>query len=342
MEFGPKYTHPTTQAEFVVLPKIPLTSDGSCAVDIYVRMPESRRYVRWLDAGTEFSREHQLKLQAHADSRLYCPTEQWRLRYKKFPKPNSSESSFRKETQELITDLYLHLLREDVLPEKATDQLSKISEIIVNEVFEDLQNYEIQILQTLPNLKNNQSFEAIRALCFVFAMANGYATRSAFMDITASTILMDFALKNSSNRDMAKLFVNQEKLPEGFLAVYQKHPAQSHFVAVDKFKNVTETALQMILNHHELHNGQGFPRRVYTKSLPELVKIAALAVDVYEHWLKSESYDQRKNLRMVLDTIREDHLPATKRRHDPNIIQAVYHYLCLTEPDPKIDQEPSL
>jgi hypothetical protein len=342
MRIAARYPQPGVP-DLLVMPKIPLGAEGTSTVDIYVQLPASRRYVRWLSQGDRLTVEHLERLKVHVDPRLYCPVEQWRMRYKKMPLPEDEGPLYEAQTQELICDLFLNLTREDLLPEKATEQLKEISNMIVYEILVDLEDYEKILLQHTHKFRGEEAHHAIRSLAFLVAMANGHASRSAFMDITAATLLMDYPLIEVSPKEMEQILVDPAGADPHALARYMKHPAAAHFMVLDRFKNVSETTLQMILCHHELHNGHGFPRRMRTAHAPDMVKILSLAVDLYENWRRAEWHGQRKNLRQILDTLREQHIAAADRRHDEVLVKKLYSYLGLkSQATDSENQEPSL
>jgi response regulator RpfG family c-di-GMP phosphodiesterase len=196
----------------------------------------------------------------------------------------------------------------------------------VQEILVDIYDYEKSLSRSIENIHEMESTQAIRSLAFLFSFATGYNKQSHLLDVTAATLLMDLPLVELSERDVMKAILEPAVLSPSLSLHYQKHPAKAHFTAEEKFKKITENTLQMILNHHELHNGKGFPRKTFTKKLPDLAKILSLAVDCYEHWQRAEWKSEKKNLRMVLASLINIEGDENSQRHDLKILKKIHQY----------------
>jgi HD-GYP domain-containing protein (c-di-GMP phosphodiesterase class II) len=87
----------------------------------------------------------------------------------------------------------------------------------------------------------------------------------------------------------------------------------------------------MVLNHHEFHNGNGFPRGVRTKPMTDLVKIVALAVDTFETMKKAELNKKNTSLAIALKQVAELNLEVHKRRHQTNLVSKIMSHLGVSD-----------
>lgn len=321
---------PSDQQKFlkvVVMANVPKDEAGNCLVDIYVRMPSADKYVCWVRTGDPFPEEKRQKLLTHPDPRIYCPVDQWNSRHKKVKLKDSIGPKIGDETKEVISDLFSELLDDQGQHEKSSEKLVEISKTIASEILNDLESYEKSILSEFQNLSRLEDSYAIRSLAILFSLALGFNSKTAIIDITVSTLFMDSALLDFTQQEIEDYYRDPKSMSVAFLDAYRKHPAKAHYLASQKVRRFSEQSLLMILNHHELHNGQGFPRNSQTRSLPDLVRVLSYAVDVFERMKSAELNLKPINLTQALVQVYEIDREPHLRRHQTGMMDKVLNYL---------------
>lgn len=312
--------------------QIPSDADGNSVVDIYVRLPTADKYVCWVKKGDPFPTKKREKLLDHPDPRLYCPIDDWQNRHKFLGPIDTSGKKLGEDAKDIVTDLFLNLLDDNGDHENASEQLANISKVIVNEIVEDLAAYEKKVLAELEDISRLEDSYAIRSLCIIFSLALGFDSKTALIDITTSVMFMDVALLDFTQQEIDMYYEDPSAMSVSFAAAYEKHPAKAHYIASQKLKRFSEQGLLMILNHHELNNGQGFPRKSQTRPLPDLIKILSYAVDVFERLKRSDLRKEKLSLKEALIECYEIDAEAHMRRHQTGMMDKVLKYLGVTKP----------
>ncbi|NCN28049.1 hypothetical protein GW915_10780 [bacterium] len=319
----------------VVMATIPKDEAGNSVVDIYIRLPSAEKYICWVQKGDKFTATQREKLLKHSDPRIYCPVDQWNNRHKFLKLNDSKGPKIGAETQQVITDLFAELLTDDGDHTGASDKLIEISRTIATEIVADLEAFEKSILEEFKDITRLEDSYAIRSLAILFALALGFNSKTAITDITSSTLFMDSPLLDFTQEELDDYFRAPESMSPAFIDAYRKHPAKAHYFASQKVKRFTEQGLLMILNHHELHNGKGFPRNSQTRSLPDLVRILSYAVDIYETMKSAELNEAPINLSQALCLIYDVKQEAHLRRHQTGMMDKILSYLNVSEDDYK-------
>ncbi len=187
-------------------------------------------------------------------------------------------------------------------------------------------------------LKTYDTQKAILFSAILFSLANGYTSKKAIMDIHSTSTIMDVNLLDFIKEDVDNYYRDSNSASEDLLRAYKQHPAKANLMATTKLPFITDSGLQIILNHHEFHNGSGFPRGTRTKPLPDIIKIMSLAVDVFEVMKKAELNEKKISLAEALKIVGEFDVEIHTRRHQSSIIDKVFSHLGLNEA-PKEDKK---
>jgi response regulator RpfG family c-di-GMP phosphodiesterase len=306
---------------------------GRLLTDLYVRMPSADRFVLFIAAGDELDADRLNKLYQHADSRIYAPMEQWKHKYKVWRPKETDPNKMGLETQQLVTDMYVDLLDDTAVPESSLQKLAEIAQEMSEHVLGDMKKYEDEMLKQFSDLSRMEDSYAIRSLATLMALANGYSSKRAILDINTVTMFMDVNLLDFRKEDVDNYYRDPTSVSKEFLRAYRQHPSKANLMATVKLPMISDTGLQMILNHHEYHNASGFPRGMRTKPLPDLVKILSLAVDVFERLKRAELNGGKLSLTQALFEVAEFNLEIHNRRHQSSIVDKVLHHLGIQTPD---------
>ena len=216
----------------------------------------------------------------------------------------------------------LHDTEIEELSEKITETIAPG----INDVREHLKN-----IPSLMGIMDDAA--AISTLAILFAIAQGQKNKGVFKDLSYAALMMDIGLTHVSEDIRKQWFTNPDAMSDADKAIFESHPRKAQAICMEKFKNLPEIVGQMILGHHELFSGRGFPRKLRSDLLPPIVRILALAVDVHYEMKKAEFAGETKNLEEVLsgfiDTSIEPHL----RRHNVELCKKIEKYMIEGDPD---------
>jgi hypothetical protein len=323
--------HTNAGLKVLVISQVPTDKQGQVLTDLYVRIPTADRFVMFVEAGDVVTKERLNKLYQHPDPRLYTPTEQWKKRYTKITVKEGSKDRVGAETLELVTDLYLDLLDNSASSEGNITRLSDIAKEITENIMDDLNVYEGEVLKEMKDISRLEDSYAIRSLTTLMSFACGYTSRKSLIDINAVCMFLDISLLDFRKEDVDNFYKDPSLVSKAFLDAYYQHPSKANLIAGEKLKFVSDIGLQMVLNHHEFHNGNGFPRGVRTKPMTDLVKIVALAVDTFETMKKAELNKKNTSLAIALKQVAELNLEVHKRRHQTNLVSKIMSHLGVSD-----------
>ena len=167
---------------------------------------------------------------------------------------------------------------------------------------------------------------AITSLAVVAAIANDFKSKTSIETLCKAAMLMDASLAEIEENHLQTYYRNRSELPTHVFEKIKNHPLKSQQL-VAYLPTSNELVNQIILGHHELHNGKGYHRGVKLGTLPALVHVMSFAVDVYETLKSAELNKAPITLEKAIGKINERHLEPHLRRHTERIIKNVIAYL---------------
>lgn len=204
-----------------------------------------------------------------------------------------------------------------------TELTQELMSLIAPEV-EGLRNH----LRKIPEYEYiMKSSEAITAIAVLFCLAKGQSSRSIFREVSYACLLMDMGMGSFTEDDFAFYYQDRSLLDKKKTELLLKHPKRSYDVVQARFKNLPDMVGKIILGHHELYNGEGYPREVRSDLLPPIVRIVAYAVDVYESMKKASLNEGDLLLGDAVKNLQGNDLPPHMRRHSPLLMREVAMYL---------------
>jgi HD-GYP domain-containing protein (c-di-GMP phosphodiesterase class II) len=211
-----------------------------------------------------------------------------------------------------------------------TEALKELSDKILKVILPEVYDQKVGILKQLKNITYMNHASAICSLAVLAALANDFNSKTSLEALTRATLLMDASLVEIDDETLEAYYKNREELPSHVLEKIKTHPLKSQqLVAYLPIAN--EIVNQLILTHHELHNGKGYHRGVRSGGVLMLGQVLSFAVDWYEK-LKSEFYEAENfTIRMALDSFKEKHVEPHKRRHSEKLVRNVIKYMDLEE-----------
>jgi len=322
----------------VTVSEIPRDPTGNVAIDVYVFLPILKKYVIFVAAGNEFSERKQEVLQKHTVPKLFVdgralgapkggatgPTEA-------LPEGATSEVLGEKTTQELRTifQALMDPTSKDFM--STTQKIESMADDLVAVLAPDVKNLKDRMIQNTKYLGLMNDSAAITTIAVLAAFANGFDSTRSYRDLANACLIMDLSLMEFDDETIKGYYTNRSALPPGVLAKILEHPTKSYGVAAGKIKTINDAALQLILHHHEFHNGKGFPRGIRSETLFPLARILALAVDVFEHLKASELKKTPVTLNQAMLALKEDGVEPHSRRHSKKVIDHMINFLAAGE-----------
>lgn len=319
---------PTDDYEVIKADQLPLNEAGALTSDLFIYMPTLNRYIRYVPAG-DVVEAHKLEaLKKHAVPELF-------IRKSYVPLPSDVPPGFdvlSKEQSSEIRRLAKSFMAAGAYPADSAfgeEQYQRIlaqSDQFLAVITPDLKTIRRHLMKTTKYLHLMADAAAISTLATLFAIANDFKSQKSFRELSVATLIMDAALSEFSEDDLKTFLLSPESLSPETHAAIQQHPLVSYNIAREKMANVSETTLQLVLCHHELFNGKGYPRGIRYESLIPLTKILSLAVDVNEFMkvraLRKEPFSLEGTLAYLRDESGEAHL----RRHNRQMIENVVRF----------------
>jgi hypothetical protein len=212
-------------------------------------------------------------------------------------------------------------IRLEITPiSELTDRLVKV---IAPEV-ETLRNY----LHAIPQYRTiMHDSAAITTIATLFAIALGHTSRNVFKNLSYACIFMDISLAELSEESWKTYYLDPERLSKEDARRVRSHPERSTDLVQKRFRKLPDVVLQMILGHHELFNGKGFPRGHRSEKLAPLVRALALSVDVFEFMKRAHLRGEPCDLEGAVNHFVNEAAEAHHRRHNLTLCREISEYL---------------
>ena len=215
------------------------------------------------------------------------------------------------------------LFRSNLEESPIQDIASNLLEVIAPEV-EKLRDHLKKIPDYVGVMNDSAALTAITTLV---CLARGQTSRSIFKEMSYAVLLMDMSMTSLDDEAYKNYFINPDALSEKQKKIVFTHPRASYELVQKKFKNLPDIVSQLILGHHELFNGKGYPRKVRSELLAPLVRILAFAVDIFELMKRNHYLGKKLSIVDAVDSLLNADVPPHLRRHNVVLMREVYQYL---------------
>ncbi len=323
--------------EKVELSAVPLDPSGYALVDLFVRLPAQERFIRFIVAGDIITDEKKAALQRHIDPGLYiqkaldlAPAVSVSAAMPPAPAPAPAPElpgleSISSSQNSALSEIAKNLLA-GTDPVKQMEVISGEADNILAVVAPEVKDIKGHLMKTTKFLEVMNDSAAMTTLSIFFALANGFDSKKSFRDLALATLVMDAGLAEFTSEELKQYYVDRTQLPQDTLARFLKHPTRSHELGRDKLGSLSEGTMVLILSHHELFNGKGYPRAVRSESLFPLVKVLAFAVDVYERLKRAQYLGEELTLQEAVAYFKEVNVESHLKRHSKALVEKVLKY----------------
>ncbi len=330
--------------------KIPKDQSGRALLDVFVHMPSSDRYIRLICAGDEINQRKQELIKLHSDPTFYLikseaetPTDVLIIKgnaakaeeEKAFVIKNPSLS---RETETELRQTFKTFLDPAVPPETATQKIEAQAEKVLEAVAPDTQDLRAAMIKNMAYLRLMNESSAITSIAVLVALANGFDSKKSYKDLCYACLVMDASLAEFTNEELDEYYQLGPKVRPELWDRIRKHPTRSHDIAQSKLRSISDVGLQLILNHHELYNGKGYPRGVRSESLFPMVRVLALSVDIFEHMKRSEINGEQIDFIDAVMHFKEVGVEPHLKRHSKIVVEKTLNFFQL---NPSVIEDPS-
>jgi response regulator RpfG family c-di-GMP phosphodiesterase len=168
---------------------------------------------------------------------------------------------------------------------------------------------------------------AITSIAVTTALAHGFDSKAIYRDLALASTLMDAPLADLSEETLKQYFVDPTALDPKRMEVIRQHPIVSAQAFSIRIKSFSPTVIQLILGHHELFNGKGFPKGTRSELLPSVVRSFSLAVDLFEIMKRAEYRGEDLELLAAAETLKQSETPSHLRRHNQKLVTSLIAFL---------------
>ncbi len=330
---------------------LPKDDDGSLLVDVYVHLPTQNRFIRWACVGDVLDNTKAEKLSKHIVPKAFIPlkfepktsfnvspdsVDPNQIKVIKGDEPSLAPQmeKLSKENQAEMNLIFKSIVDPSLSPEETFRSVESAAEKILDMVAPETKELRAYILNNMKYLGLMNDVSAITSLSAMVAVASGFDSRKSLRDLAYACLIMDSSMSEFTADEVKQYYMDPAALPPEVLARFKKHPARSHELAQEKLKSLSDVTLQLILSHHELCNGKGFPRGLRTESVFALVKVLALGVDIFEVMKRAELNGKAKTIPETLLELTEPNVEAHLKRHNKKLMDSVLKFMNLEAPKP--------
>lgn len=330
--------------------KIPISKNGRLLSDVYVELPNNKRFIRYICNGDLLEENHlkviknhsipkffvlinEIEEFKHLNNSINSQIEHVPINYDKTPKEikfhSENDAEFLKVS--IANDLMGVLHECQILsPQKITLEksgLSKTADKLLKVISPELQAAREQLKRIPAYIDHIEDSATITALSTLFAIAKGQNSRSTFKDLAHACLFMDIGLVELKAEDKNRYWSPLESLPKSLQKKILNHPMRSYEIIQKKFLNFPDIVAQMIVGHHELFNGQGYPRKVRSELLAPMVRLLAFSVDVFEHMKRQKLQSLNPSVEDSVKYFLEEPVEPHMRRHNLTLCREIWNFI---------------
>lgn len=321
----------------IALAAIPKDDDGNSQIDLYVFIPSQKKFCLFIPKGEKFTASRKTALERHAEPTLY--TKAGAQDSAVISEQNAPDSRGKKNDfadfeilgvgqNAILSSVFVQLSKNlDEPPKEAIAELEKMADRIILVIAPEAQALKARILQNLKHLWLMNDASAIISIATLIAAANGINSAKPFRDLILAGLVMDMPLAKFEEDDLQRYYIDPKDMTSSWIEKYQQHPVEAYQLAKKALKHLSDPSFELILVHHELANGSGFPRQLKSHNIFPLGQFFCAAVDAFENIKVSFARGEPISLRVALLNLVADPEQNQNRRHLPKIVENVLNFV---------------
>jgi len=311
--------------------QIPRDENGICTADLYVFLPTPKKFIVFVSKGQRFSHTHRLTMEKHIVPALFVRAAGAPVLETGSAEMDNVYQVLGQGTTQTLSNIFKMLTAQGGTNSKeALVKLKKLADDIISVVAPDIEDIKAKMLQNAQYLWVMNDAAALTTLTIMFAAANEVISSQPLHDLAAACLVMDLPLVKMSQEHVLAYLTDPNTLPEEIRKEYENHPLHAYQLVKSQLKNFSDATCQLVMNHHELNNGTGFPRMLRTGGSFALLKVFAAAVNTFDILKRAQHLGTPITLQAALLHLSEPKAEAHNRRHNKDIIDKVLAYMAPT------------
>ena len=318
----------------IAISDIPKDALGQCVQNLYIYLPTNHRFILFVPAGEKFTYSKKTSLERHIIPALFVRVGSDDVGATVIAGSSSSQKGvfdvLGEETAAELKGIFKGLTDNmDVLPEQAISRLEKMAEELMQCLAPDVEDLRTRMRQNSQYIWVMNEQAAITSIAVLFAAAYGIDARKPLKDIICAGLVMDLSLVSMDSDVIDQYLLDPAQLDPKLRASYEQHPVLAYRLAKNSLKQFSEATFDLVLNHHELNNGLGFPRGIRSGTLFPLSRVFAAAVETYEILKRSKLRDQPKTLNEAVLEMSQPGVEMHLKRHAKEVTDKILQYLSI-------------
>lgn len=202
-----------------------------------------------------------------------------------------------------------------------TSALDQLADQVLDVFNPEMRSLKGRLIKVLNQSDVMTDASAMTALAILIGMSNGFDSKKPIRDLIYATLIMDLPLREIPMEQLKQYYLDPDSMSPELTELIHAHPQKAFQIAQTQVTSATETTLQLILCHHELYNGKGYPRKIRTESAVPLVKVIAFAVDVVELMIRSKLQQRTMTFLEAFGLFLNEPVESHLRRHSKRLVQ---------------------
>jgi HD-GYP domain-containing protein (c-di-GMP phosphodiesterase class II) len=331
-------------AEFKDFAVFPI--DGPCPLDLYVFVHSEDRYLQFVTRGEKLTAHKVETIKKLSGSNLFMKSdensaqlEKGREKFLAMAKDNLASlepkeiyegENLGTKSEHVLKSIFSELLSptSGIPPQEMSNTLSMMSEDLLKVLVPEVGDVKVNLLKHLSNVTYMNNSAAMSTFAILIAMSNDFKSKTTFRHLSIACLVMDSGMADLEDHWIETYYRNRAELPSHIWDRIKNHPVKSQQM-VAYLPLSSDLLNQLILTHHELHNGQGYHRGIQSGSVLTMGRILALAVDLFEVNKGHELRGTPVTLKELFFAMREGHVDVHARRHQLRLVENLLDYLGL-------------
>jgi response regulator RpfG family c-di-GMP phosphodiesterase len=317
---------------------VPKDERNCSRINLYVFLSAPRKYILYIAIGDELSKAKINALEKHSLPILYARSLDLEALIQKIPLPETKLENIEFQvlgptTNKVLFEIYEGLFEEKEPPAPMIEKLNNLSREIIAVIAPEVGNVKKRLLENLQYVWIMNDSTALISIATLFFLANGIDSRVTLRDLVHACLVMDLPLSKIGKEKVDQIIFDPKGAEKHDLAIYREHPKEAFNAAKKTLQHYSDAACELILTHHELHNGAGFPTGTLNAGLFLPAQVFSVAVETFERLKKKNlepQSDHKSSQQVLIEIVRsmmENDVDAHLRRHTTEILSKIEAFL---------------